>query len=131
MKRTTANFGDVQRYFGHEDGKSFRGIRQDHAGIKRHIEFMRHKVQEAPASGNRNGWQWRGSIPMALLTEWLWKTRTPMHEWATNRGGAKDRFLAWLRSEHPALLPKPGAAARPQIAVPTVYRARAKKDAGT
>jgi hypothetical protein len=125
MKRTTANFGDAQRYFGSEDGKHYRGIRQNIEPLKRHIEHLHHKVNEAPSSGNRNQWAYRGSIPMALLTEWLWKTKTPMHDWAVNRGGAKDQFLKWLQSEHPKLMPKAGAAARPQIVVPTTYKVRA------
>lgn len=124
MKRVMSVSGDAQRYFAHEDGKNFRGIRQSHAGIKKHLEFMRHKVQEAPASGNPRKWTWQGSIPVALLTDWLWRTRTPMSDWSTNRGGAKDKFLSWAKSEHPALFPKSGASARPTIVVPPTYRKR-------
>lgn len=124
MKRTTKIVGDTVRYFASEDGKNYRGLRQDHAGIKRHLDFMRHAVQEAPSKGNPNQWSWRGSIPVTVLYEWLNKTRTPIDVWARNEGGAKDKFLAWMRQEHPALMPKAGAAARPSIVVPTTYRKR-------
>jgi hypothetical protein len=124
MKLITRNFGDAFRYFGAEDGRHYRGIWQGHAALKAHIRFLNDKVNGAPASGNRNRWGYAGSIPMSLLTAWLWRTRTPMDVWARNEGGAKDQFKLWLRREHPHLLPKPGAAARPQIVVPLTYRKR-------
>ena len=124
MKRVTARHGDGYRYFASEDGKHYRGIYQDHDMLKAHIRLQNDTVNGAPSRGNPRRWGYVGSIPQATLLEWLWKTRTPMDVWARNEGGAKDKFLRWLKAEHPLLFPKPGAAARPQIVVPMSYRKR-------
>ena len=128
MKRVLRRKGDTTIYFGSEDGKHYRGHYQPHEPLKKHIERNHQIVNEAPASGNRNGWRYAGSVPMTVLWEWLQKTKTPMDVWARNEGGAKDKFIAWLKAEYPALFPKAGAQARPQIAVPTTYTVRPQGD---
>jgi hypothetical protein len=126
MKRTVKNFGDMRRWFASESGARYRGYTQKVEPIKEHIRYLNHKVNEAPASGNKAGWSYVGSIPMTMVIDWCTKTKTPFDVWARNEGGAKDKFIAWLKSEHPQLMPKTGAKARPSIAVPTTYKSRAK-----
>jgi hypothetical protein len=118
MKRITRNYGTgLVKYFGSEDGKHYRGLRQNLAPIKKHVEQLNHKVNDAPSRGNREQWQYLGSIPKVFLQHWLQNTGTPMDVFARNEGGARDKFIKWLRSEHPGLFPKAGAAARPTVAV--------------
>lgn len=121
MKRLTAVFAGMRKTFSSEDGAHYRGYEQPVEPIKEHIKQLDDSVNSAPASGNPNGWRYAGSIPMVLLMDWLKVSGTPIDVWARNEGGAKDSFLAWLRSAHPQVFV---STARPLITVPSNYSAQ-------
>ncbi len=62
---------DISKVFAHEDGKSYRGHRQDMDPVLKHVEYLKHKVNEAPKSGNPRQWQYRGSVTWPMVVEWL------------------------------------------------------------
>ena len=116
--------GDVRRVLHAEDGVAYRGFHQDHAGIKRHVEFLDHKVNGAPTRGNPNRWAYAGSIPMVLLMDWLKARAIPFDVYARNEDDTRVRFIEWLKATHPKLMPRAGAEARPCVVVPLTYKAR-------
>lgn len=126
MKRITRFRGDLATYFGAEDDKHYRGVYQDMTPVLEHVRHMTHKVNEAPAAGNRNGWRYGGSIPLSVLTDWCHKRGVTFDMYARNEGGLKDEFKRYLKAEFSKFLAAhhTGARARPTIAVPSVYRSR-------
>lgn len=113
LARVTAHHGDIARYFAREDGKSFRGHRQSVEAVKRHVEFLDHKVNGAAQRGNPRNWQFAGSIPMSIVVDYLTERNIPIDVWARNEGGEKDKFMRWLSLTHPKLIPMKAASARP------------------
>lgn len=103
-ERLTRKVGNYTRGFASEDGRNFRTEHQDLTPVKKHVEFLQAKVNEAPTVGNKNGWHFAGSIPTVVLTDWLNKHQLNMNDFATNRDDTKTKFMAYLRSEMPAFL---------------------------
>jgi hypothetical protein len=79
--------GGVRKLLVETGSGFFRRLHQEGSPIVRHVEQLRHKVNEAPTSGNPNGWQHAGSIPMVMLVGWLKENGYTMHQWAVNEGG--------------------------------------------
>lgn len=78
---------DVRKTFATEDGTHYRHWKQDFDPAIRHVEHLRHKVNQAPKVGNRSGWSHVGSIPITLLQDWLTRNGYTMDQWARNEGG--------------------------------------------
>lgn len=108
---------DITKSFAHEDGANYRHWRQDFDPIIKRVEHLRHKVNEAPRSGNKSGMYYRGSIPMSLLLDWLNSNGYRFDEWARNDGGqngtlddyrtdpgVKSKFLRYFYSREFAKL---------------------------
>ena len=101
---------DIQQVFASEDGKHYRGYRQDLDPVIRKVEHLRQKVNEAPRSENPNQWKHVGSIPMTVLVDWLMKNKFTIDQFARNDGGikgktypestsgVKDKFLKYFLS---------------------------------
>lgn len=79
--------GDITRSFASEDGAHYRHSKQELDGAIKHVEHLRHKVNEAPRSGNKGGWAHAGSIPFTVLVDWLNKNGYTIDQWARNEGG--------------------------------------------
>ncbi len=78
---------DIRKSFASEDGTHYRHFKQDLDPAIRHVEQMRHKMNDAPKTANKSGWQHVGSIPMTVLVDWLTKNGYTMDQWARNDGG--------------------------------------------
>ena len=78
---------DIRKTFASEDGVHYRHFSQELDPAIRHVQHLRHKVNDAPRSGNKSGWQHIGSIPMTVLQDWLTKNSYTMDQWARNDGG--------------------------------------------
>ena len=80
--------GDIRKILAEEDGKFYRRTVQASKPVLAHVQFLRDKVNEAPAAGNPNGWGFVGSIPWPLLLAWLQKHHYGIDQFARNEGGA-------------------------------------------
>ena len=80
--------------------------KQNLDAVKKHVERRDEYVNEAPAAGNKHDMHYVGSIPMAVLTDWVRKNGYSMNDFATNKDGCKDKFLVYLKTEMPAFLTK-------------------------
>ena len=95
--------------FKSEDGKHYKTTHADFSGVIKHVENMKELVNESQVARNK-GYQHIGTIPMALLEDWLVKHNYTMHEFAINAGGekgktdpyhgsgVKDKFLKYFLS---------------------------------
>ena len=97
-RRVTGQVGDVQKYLAHEDGKLYRGMRQDMTEAIRRVRYLDDKVNGASSKDNRAGWKYAGSVPVVVLTDWLSKNGYTWPAFATNEDGCKDKFLRWFMS---------------------------------
>lgn len=103
------NYGDMWRGFKTEDGKHYKTTHADFSNVIRHVEDMNELVNESSVA-RRKGYKHVGTIPMALLEDWLIKHNYTMHEFAINAGGekgksnpyggtgVKDKFLKYFLS---------------------------------
>ena len=85
------------RWFASEGGKHYRGHSQDMEQVFQHVRHKDDLVNSAPAAGNRNGWEYVGSIPFALLIDWLKENNLRMDQWARDEDNCKKRFMAHLQ----------------------------------
>ncbi len=128
---------DIDKRFAYEDGIAYRGHRQDMKPVLRHAERTRTKVNEAPKSGNKNGWEHMGTIPMSLLLDWLSKHGYQIDQWARNDGGepygadwrkdggVKSQFLRFFMSRDFSKLHSNHATTRKErghVTVPAGYK---------
>lgn len=102
--------GDYARTFSSEDGRHYRGHHQELGPAIRRVQHIRHMHEHATRASNPNGWQHIGSIPPAVLVDWLNKHGYKIDEWARNDGGdpyktdphsgggVKDKFLKYYLS---------------------------------
>jgi len=88
---------DIQKRFASEDGKHYRGYRQDLDPVIKRVEEMRQGRIDSKIK-NPNEWRHIGSIPMTMLVDWLAKNRYTMDQWARNEDRAKDKFLRHFMS---------------------------------
>jgi hypothetical protein len=74
-----------------------------------HVEYLRHKVNEAPRSGNRGGWQHEGTVPIPVIIDWCQRHGFTFDQWARNDGGqrgvpwwsgqgVRDQFMRYFKS---------------------------------
>jgi hypothetical protein len=103
------NYGDTWKGFKTEDGKHYKTTHSDFSNIIQHVKNMDEAVNESSAA-KRKGYQHVGTIPMALLEDWLIKHNYTMHDFAINAGGekcktnphggggVKDKFLKYFLS---------------------------------
>ena len=97
----------IQKWFAEEDGKHYRGQIQQMDDVFNHVAHLDDKVNSAPKSGNQQEWEYVGSIPMTLLTDWLAANHYTWPQYATNEDGAKDKFKKFIMSrQHHKLLAK-------------------------
>ena len=78
---------DITKTFASEDGVHYRHYSQELDPAIQRVEFLRHKVNEAPRIGNRSGWHHVGSVPMTVLQDWLKRNGYTIDQWARNDGG--------------------------------------------
>lgn len=97
-RRVTGGGHGVVKWHASEDGKHYRGHSQDMQPVFDHVRHMDDKVNSAPKSANRNGWRYAGSIPTAVLIDWMNKNGVQFDQFARNEGGVKDKFKKWLFS---------------------------------
>lgn len=116
-KRRLKHRGELQTYFGSEDGIHYRGIHQEMNPVIERVKRLDAQVNEAPAVGNTNDWRYLGSIPVSVLVDYLTKRNIPMDVFARNEGGVKDEFKRWLKSNRDLrkFLAQPAAKARPFV----------------
>jgi hypothetical protein len=88
----------LRQWFASEDGNHYRGMTQDTDAVIKHVERMDAKVNGAPKAVNPNGWQYAGSVPIAVVVDWCHKHGCTFDQWARDDGGLKSKFLAELRS---------------------------------
>ena len=95
-KRLVRNLGvDLVRYHAHEDGTNYRGLIQDMDPVMQHVQDMNEKVNEVCNSRNVNGWKYGGSIPWALLIDWLCEAGYRMDQFARSKELRKE-FITWM-----------------------------------
>jgi hypothetical protein len=58
--------------------------------------FLAQKVNSAPKSGNRIEQRYRGSVPVAILHDWLQRNGYRPDQYARNEDNARDKFMAWF-----------------------------------
>jgi hypothetical protein len=87
-----------QKWFASEDGKHYRGLSQDIDSVVRHVDRMDAKINHAPKAGNRSGWEYAGSIPLAVLVDWCRSNGYTMDQWARDEGGIKAKFMAHIQT---------------------------------
>lgn len=104
------NYGDTWTGFKSEDGKHYKTTHSDFSNVIQHVKNMDELVNESTAA-KRKGYQHVGTIPMALLEDWLLKHNYTMHDFAVNAGGekgktnphggggVKDKFLKYFLSK--------------------------------
>ena len=94
--------------FKTEDGKHYKTTHADFSGVIEHVKNMDELVNQS-SRAKMKGYQHVGTIPMALLEDWLKKHGHTMHEFAINAGGerksnpyggggVKDKFLKYFLS---------------------------------
>lgn len=98
MKRPISIHRDLASWFATEDGKHYRGMTQDMGQVMRHVQRTDARVNSAPRSGNPNGWEYRGSIPMAMVVDYCRKNRCTIDQWARDEGGLKTKFLKQFKT---------------------------------
>lgn len=103
-QRITKQLGEYCRSFATEDGKHYRVETQNMKPVLDHVKYLHDKVNSAPKRNNKGQWAYAGSIPTAVLTDWLRKNRYTMDQYARNEDGAKDKFKRYLQAEMPAFL---------------------------
>jgi hypothetical protein len=81
--------GDLLQTFSSEDGRHFRGIHQNLDGAIDRVKHVRDMHDYATKATNPNGWKHLGSIPQAVLIDWLQKHNYTHNDWATNQGGTR------------------------------------------
>lgn len=74
-----------------EDGRHYRATRTDMDPIIDRVKYLNEKVNEAPRSGNRNGYHYIGSVPRTFIDDWLRKHNYTWAEFAVNAGGEKGK----------------------------------------
>ena len=85
--RPTKRAGDYLRTFSTEDGKHYRGERQDlEPAIKRASLIQESQAHRGTGAFDR---RYIGSIPMVVLIDWLTPRGYTMADWATNQGGTQ------------------------------------------
>lgn len=89
-ERLIKNHGNLWTGFKTEDNKHYKTTHADFSGIIKHVEDMDERVNENAAM-KAKGYQHVGTIPMALLEDWLIKHNYTMHEFAINAGGEKNK----------------------------------------
>lgn len=67
----------ARSFFGSEDGKHYRIHDQDIDPLIRRAEYLDEAINKAPAATNKNGWQYRGTIPMVWAMNWLKRNQYP------------------------------------------------------
>ena len=97
MKKHIGQNLDVAKMFLAEDGKHYRGQRQDIAPIIDRVTDLRNGAITSKIK-NPNEWRHVGSIPMTVLLDWLTKNRYTMDQWARNEDRSKDKFLRYFMS---------------------------------
>ena len=92
------------RTFSYEDGKSYRGYHLDADKAKAHVKYKQDQSQYF-----KKDWKYQGSIPMELAVKY--QQQLPEDErasfwsdFATDKE-VKQKFIAWLQSNYPELLP--------------------------
>ena len=84
--KPTKRAGDFLRTFSSEDGKHFRGERQDlEPAIKR--TAMIREMEAARGTGQYDR-RYIGSVPFVVITDWITKRGYTMHQWSINEGGS-------------------------------------------
>jgi hypothetical protein len=100
--------GDVTRWFSSErDGSGqlvhYRGHRQNVEPI---LNRVKQRAAEAPGRFGKSGEiKYVGSIPRAMLEDWLSKRGKTMHDYATDEH-LKRSFTLFLTAERPAFFMK-------------------------
>jgi hypothetical protein len=94
MKRVTKNVSaDFTRWFASEDGRHYRGKRQDMNPALARVNELNEINQNG---GGKNGWRYGGSIPVAFLEEWLSTTGHRMDQFATSKD-LRTEFITWMQ----------------------------------
>jgi hypothetical protein len=94
--------GDIKKTFASEDGKHYRGMRQDIDPIIQHVRDQNEWINGAAKAGNRNNWRYQGTIPMTVLVDWLQQHGYTIDEFArADRNdvyGPKYKFLKYFKT---------------------------------
>ena len=105
--RPLGGAGDLVSTFSSEEGAHYRGHHQELAPAMRRVK----QIQELQARRGRGKLdkEYMGSVPVAVLTDWLTRNGYTKHEWAINAGGdpynkfaggpgVYDKFLSFFLS---------------------------------
>lgn len=91
-----------QRIPGTNESEHYRHLHQEMDPVIDHVRETAQKVNDAPVSGNPNGHEYIGSIPTALLLDWLDEKGYTFDQYGRNddvegKGiGIEDEFKAWF-----------------------------------
>ena len=108
-KKVISDDGNLKRTVESEDGINYRRWSQNFDPIIQRVEYLKNKVNEAGRAENRHGYKYLGSVPIALVADWLNKHNYSWHDFAVNAGGekgktnpggpgVKDKFMKYFMS---------------------------------
>lgn len=133
-----AGHGVLRSFVDDGEGNRYRREYQDGDAILKHVEFLRHSVNEAPKSGNNLGLRHEGTVPITMVIAWCNSRGYTFDQWARNEGhqpgqhwktgsGVKDEFMRYFKSREFSKLHNEHVTTKQessQIVVPTTYRTR-------
>ena len=106
--RPLPSSGDIKKTFASEDGRHYRGMRQDIDPIVKHVKEQDEWINGASKGTNRNNWRYGGTIPMSILVDWLQKNGYRFDEFTRARRddiyGPKYKFLQYFKTREFAKL---------------------------
>ena len=97
-KRRTGGAGDTARYFSSEDGAHYRGHYQDLEPAIRRTKAIIHAEQAHSKKDNPMGRTYIGSVPWAVLIDWLNKNHYTIDQFARREGTIRPDFMKYFLS---------------------------------
>jgi len=85
------NRNGLKKTFISEGGNNYRHFSQDMDPVMDRVKYLNEKVNGATRAENRSGYQYLGSVPVTMITDWLEKHNYTLNDFAINAGGQKGK----------------------------------------
>jgi hypothetical protein len=89
---------DLVTYHAHEDGVNYFGHYQEMDGVIDRVKELNQQVNQEGRNRLRNNHDWRygGSVPWAVLLEWLKISGNTLNAFACEKD-IRTEFITWMR----------------------------------